>query len=89
MNEKQLRNAIRHGAKKTMPFSGIAHKGEPSAVRFTVHEAIVVYGKGKTRTVAVRSSIGYKNSEYKLCDVPANDEGYAIAAEYIERWEDG
>ena len=89
MNEKQVRNAIRHESKKTMPFSNISSKGEPNAFHFSTIEQIVIYGKGATRTVAVRYSIGRKKEEMKLCEVSADADGYAKAAEMIEQWEDG
>lgn len=47
---------------------------------------VIVYGKGKTRTVAIRTRYGKKLSFETLGKVPADASGYSIAGEWIENW---
>lgn len=90
INEKQLRAAIRGTTTKTRPFAGIASRQAPRTnplSRYLVEE-INVYGRGKTRTIAVATSYGYTKQRRVLGAVLAGAEGYADAAQLIQTWLD-
>lgn len=88
INEKQLRKAIRGTATKPFAYCNIAHKAQESGSPFMPSEVsdVIVYGKGKTRTVAIRTRYGKKLSFETLGKVPADASGYSIAGEWIENW---
>jgi len=90
LNEKQIRNAMRYESTKSLAFCNIAIKKNESGNPFIPSEVsdAIIYGKGKTRTLAVRTTYGRKLSFQTLGKVPANGEGYALAAEMIEQWLD-
>lgn len=88
INEKQIRAAMRHETTKPFAFCNIACKKTETGNPFladTVSDAII-YGKGKTRTVAIRTRHGRKLDFQTLGKVTANGDGYALAAEMIEQW---
>ncbi len=89
INEKQIRAAMRHETTKAFAVSNIACKKTETDNPFlgdTVSD-VIIYGKGKTRTVAIRTRHGGKRLDFQtLGKVPADGEGYAMAAEMIENW---
>jgi len=90
INEKQIRSAMRQETTRPLAFCGIATKKTETSNPFfadTVSEAII-YGKGAKRTVAIRTRYGRKLDFQTLGKVPANAEGYAMAAGMIEHWMD-
>ena len=88
INERQLRKAIRGTATKPLAYCNIAHKIQESGSPFVPSKVsdVIVYGKGKTRTVAIRTRYGKKLSFETLGKIPANENGYSIAGEWIENW---
>ena len=88
INEKQLRQSLKHESTKPFAYCNIAHKAQESGSPFMPSEVsdVIVYGKGKTRTVAIRTRYGKKLSFETLGKVPADENGYAIAGEWIENW---
>jgi len=88
INEKQIRNAMRYESTKSLAFCNIAAKGFDSGSLFmpSTTSDVIIYGKGKRRTVAVRTRSGRKLSFETLGKVTADAEGYADAAQMIEQW---
>lgn len=88
INEKQLRAGIKNCSTKPLPYCNIAHKAQENVSPFMPSEVsdVIVYGKGKTRTVAIRTRYGRKLSFKTLGKVSADADGYVDAARLIENW---
>ena len=88
INEKQLRAGIKNCSTKPLPYCNIAHKPRIIQNPFLPDESsdIIVYGRGKSRTVAVRTWYGRKLSFKTLGKVSADADGYVDAARLIENW---
>lgn len=88
INEKQLRAAIKNCSTKPLPYCNIAHKAQENVSPFMPSEVsdVIVYGRGKSRTVAIRTRYGRKLSFKTLGKVSADANGYADAAGLIETW---
>ena len=87
LNEKQLRASLRHPSTKPFAFCNLATKSDGAGpFEFGTVQEVIVYGKGQSRTVAVRTSIGRRKTFETLGKVSADANGYALAAELIEHW---
>lgn len=88
LNEYQLRQAMRYSSTKALAFCNIAYKAYKAENPFIPSESsdVIVYGRGKKRTVAVRTRHGRKLTFETLGKVSADADGYAEAAAMIEGW---
>jgi len=88
INESQIRAGIRHETTKAFAVCNIAIKVWDSGSPFLPSKVsdVIIYGKGKARTVAVRTKVGRSLEFETLGKVAADAEGYADAADMIEKW---